>query len=161
MGHSSYMVLRWSKSPNFGKNRSQPQPRSRSLTKPTLKRNPELDFERIRILYSNVKFGYLGVISSVSLLYFVVVKYATPELGRLWILVAFTANIPRLIVSFLFEMGMRKERITPEKALPWEKYMLFAGSFAYLGFVSVIFFPFGENAPIAAVFCAFTFMIMT
>jgi len=123
-------------------------------------KNQELDFERIRILFDNVKFGYLGVVSSVTLLYFVVANYSSIEFAKIWLLVVSITNIPRIIVSILFAKRMKTRTITRHNIRPWERYMTLSATVAYLGFVSVMFLPYGANATVAASICAFAFMIM-
>lgn len=121
----------------------------------------ELDFERIRILFDNVQFGYLGVVSSVTLLYFVVSRYSSSEFAQLWLLIAVISNMPRIIVSILFARGLKAQTITRDNIRPWESYMFAASSVAYLAFVSVIYFPYGDHTSVAISICAFTFMIMS
>jgi len=120
----------------------------------------ELDFERIRILYSNLAFGYLGVISSGALLYGVVARYASFEMANTWLLVFAAANTPRALVSIRFNRKIKARVLTPENILPWERYIIGWSAVAYLGLASVIFLPYGENAIVATVLCAFAFMIM-
>ncbi|WP_068830704.1 GGDEF domain-containing protein [Pseudomonas sp. BMS12] len=120
----------------------------------------ELDFERIKILFNNVKFGYLGVATSLGLLYFVAQRYAGLEIALAWLLAVCTANIPRIVVSVLFELRMRAGAISPANIRPWERFMTLAGTVAYVGFASVIFLPYGNETPVAIALCAFAFMIM-
>jgi diguanylate cyclase (GGDEF)-like protein len=120
----------------------------------------ELDFERISILFTNIQFGYLGVISSAIILYFVMSHYSSSGLANLWLLITVIANIPRVIISIRFAKGIKAQLINQNNIRSWERYMFGGSAIAYLAFVSVIFFPYDESAAVAVALCAFTFMIV-
>lgn len=120
--------------------------------------NPELDFERISILYANINIGYFGMLAAVSFLYFVVYKYSSPVMANTWVLVIFITYIPRIALSILFAKKLKKKEITPANVKPWERYMTLASILPYACFISVIYLPYGENELISVLFCAVVFM---
>ncbi|MBN7795449.1 GGDEF domain-containing protein [Parahaliea mediterranea] len=125
------------------------------------KKNPELEFERIQILFAYVKAGYIGVASAIAMLYFIAAEYASPQMARYWLLAVAVANIPRGVVSFLFGRRKRAGRITPGNIRYWDVCMSISSVFAYAGFAAAIFLPYGEHAGTATVLCAFAFMTLS
>ena len=121
-------------------------------------KNPELDFERICILYSNINIGYFGMFIAVGFLYFVVYEYSSPRLANLWILVFLLTYLPRICFSILFAMKLKKQEITPENISPWERYMTLSSIVPYISFVCVIYFPYGENELTSILICSLVFM---
>jgi diguanylate cyclase (GGDEF)-like protein len=122
--------------------------------------NQELDFERIRILFGNLNFGYTAWISAIAILYFVAERYSTPELALGWVLLAVAANVPRIILSILFARRTTAGRITKFSVKPWEYYITATNAVAYVGLVAVIFLPYGDHTIIGVMICAFVFMLM-
>ena len=121
----------------------------------------ELDFERIRTLYANfLKFGYGGVAAGGALLYFSAARYSTRALALYWALLVVLVNIPRIILSIQFARKIKAGLITKNNVKPWEHYLTVFSALAYLGFVSVIFLPYGDNVVIGTMICAFVFMIL-
>ncbi|MEZ5462210.1 diguanylate cyclase [Dokdonella sp.] len=120
----------------------------------------ELDQERVRILFANVRFGYLGVLSATVMLYFVAARYASPGWANVWLLAMILGNTPRIIVSIAFAARMKSKAIAHERIRDWERILTLCSAIAYLAFVSVMFLPFGEHGAVAAALCAFVFMIM-
>lgn len=125
------------------------------------RKNPELEFERIQILFASVKAGYVGVASAIAMLYFVAARYTSPEIAGYWLFAVAVANIPRGLVSFLFSRQKRAGRVSHHNIRLWDSYMSVCSVFAYAGFVAVIFLPYGEDAEIATVLCAFAFMTLS
>lgn len=123
--------------------------------------NPELNFERIQILYASVNAGYVGVSSAIAMLYFIAAHYASPRAAALWLLAVAIANLPRIIVSIRFSRRLRAGLIRPDNIAPWDRYMSISSVAAYAGFVAVIFLPFGDNTVIGTVLCAFVFMTLS
>ena len=122
--------------------------------------NLELDFERICILYANVKFAICGTAMAVCFLYFVVRKYSSPEMANLWLIFNLVVYIPRITLSVLFARKLNNQEITPLNIKPWEDYMTLSCILPYLCFTAVIFLPYGENELIATSICALLFMTM-
>ena len=118
-----------------------------------------VDFERIRILYANQKFGYLGVITGAAMLYITAASFSSVRFANLWLSALVVANIPRLILSLLFERGLRSGSISPDTVKPWEMRMTVAAAAAYLGTVSSMFLPYGEHALTASLICALVFVL--
>ena len=120
----------------------------------------ELDFERICILYANVKFAIFGTAAAICFLYFVIYKYSSPGLANLWVAFNLFAYIPRIILSILFMRKLKNQEITLVNVKSWEDYMTLSCIFPYLCFVAVIFLPYGENEFLATAICALMFMTM-
>lgn len=119
-----------------------------------------LDFERIRILFDNMRFGYLGVLSSCTMIFFIAARYASLKVAGLWLLVALLSNLPRIFVSVQFARKLKAGVITQANIAPWEGYMTAGNTVAYLGFVSSIFLPYDANTEVGVALCAFAYMIM-
>ncbi|GAB3285816.1 GGDEF domain-containing protein [Parahaliea aestuarii] len=122
--------------------------------------SPELDMERVQILYANVRAGYIGVFAAIMLLYFIADTYASPGAAQYWLLGVMIANLPRLWLSLRYGQSKRAGRITEADALKWDRYMALASVAAYSGFVAVIYLPYGDNALIGTVLCALVFMVL-
>jgi len=120
--------------------------------------NTELDFERISILYANINIGYFGVAVAVAFLYYVVYQYSSPVIANIWGLIVFIAYLPRIALSILFAIKLKKHEIVPENIRPWERYMTLSTIVPYICFISVIYLPYGENQLISILFCALIFM---
>ncbi|WP_116366432.1 GGDEF domain-containing protein [Parahaliea mediterranea] len=125
-----------------------------------LPHSPELDMERVQILYANVRTGYIGVSAAIALLFFIANTYASPLAARYWLLGVVIANLPRLWLSLRYGQNKRAGRITEADALKWDRYMALASVIAYAGFVAVIYLPYGNNAVIGTLLCAFVFMLL-
>ena len=121
-------------------------------------KNPDVDFERICVLYANINIGYFGILIAVCFLYFVVYEYSSPWLANIWAPLVLVAYLPRITFSVLFSRKLKKNEITPGNIGPWEKYMTRTSIVPYMCFVSVIFFPYEDNELISILICALVFM---
>ena len=122
--------------------------------------NPELDYERIRLLFDYVRFGYIGMATAVCFLYLVVARYSSVEAARLWVAAMVVSYLPRIVVSLRFARRMRRRQISPANVGPWENYLSLSSIAPYLCFVAVIFLPYGDDAVVGTLLCAFAFMTM-
>ncbi len=123
--------------------------------------NPELDFERIQLLFTSVKGGFVGVAAAILMLYFTVRAYSTSEsFAYWWLLAVALANLPRVTLTMLFTREMSAGRITPQNIVPWDYYLLLTSTLAYCGFASAMFLISGENVVIGQLLCAFVYMLL-
>ena len=122
--------------------------------------NLELDFERICILYSNVKLGYFGVILSVSFLGFIVSIFISPEIAVIWVITVFVSYIPRAILSARFKRKLDNHEITPMNIRIWENYFFLNTLIPFACFTAVVFLPYKENTFLGILFCAVTIISM-
>lgn len=129
-------------------------------SEPAYGKNPALDFERVQILYANVRAGYVGVAAAIVMLYLIGARYASPEAAATWLLIVAICNVPRVSLSILFGLWLKRGRITVDSILPWDRYMFVCSVLAYAAFASSMFLPFGTNAEIGTVLCAFVFMVL-
>lgn len=118
------------------------------------------DFERIRVLFTNMKSGYLGVLTGTVLLYTTVATYSSSRAANLWLLAMLLVNIPRIVISIQFERGVNAGRITPATVAPWEKRLTLSFLPTYLCTVAAIFLPYGEHEIVATLLCALVFTLM-
>ncbi len=82
--------------------------------------NPELDFERISVLYENTNVGYSGIAVGI-------------------------AYIPRIIISVTFSRKMKAREITFENVKPWENYFSTAALFLSCVFPAPYSFPLSKT----------------
>jgi hypothetical protein len=97
--------------------------------------NPELDFERISVLYENTNVGYSGIAVGI-------------------------AYIPRIIISVTFSRKMNAGEITFENVKPWENYFFYSSIIPFLCFSSAVFIPFEQNEFIALLYYAVIVMTL-
>ncbi|MEM0955176.1 MAG: GGDEF domain-containing protein [Pseudomonadota bacterium] len=120
----------------------------------------QLDFERIKILYGNMKLGYLGVASAALMLFVTITHFSSLVTASLWLVAVLACNTPRLLISLKFERRLRAGKITPTTIQPWESRITVWSVLAYLATISAIFLPFGDHAADAVLVCALVFMNM-
>ena len=82
--------------------------------------NPELDFERISVLYENTNVGYSGIAVGI-------------------------AYIPRIIISVTFSRKMKAREITFENVKPWENYFFYSSIIPFLCFPAPYLFPLSKT----------------
>ena len=126
---------------------------------PNIENSQALDFERIRVLFDNMRVGYLGVAAGFLLLYLTLQHFASSSVANLWLSASLVVNIPRIIVSYRFAEGLRAGRIDATNVRPWEWRLTWACILSYLCTLSVLFMPYGEDATIAVLLCAFVCMV--
>ena len=124
------------------------------------KTNPELDFERICILYANAKLGYFGIFLSLFFLGFIVSRLVSPKIALAWMVAVLLAYIPRLLLSIRFKRKLEKKEITPENIGPWEHYFFLNTFLPFTCFTTVVFLPYKENTFVGILFCAVTILSM-
>lgn len=120
----------------------------------------ELDYERICILFANIKYSHYGTAIAVIYLYIMASKYSSPDIANIWVSLMIITHFPRLILSALFTHKLKNHVLTPENIKPWENYVILSTILPYICFVSVIFLPYGENEFISTTLCAIIFMTM-
>ncbi|MEX0965492.1 MAG: GGDEF domain-containing protein [Pseudohongiellaceae bacterium] len=121
--------------------------------------NPELDFARISVLYSNTNTGYFGIAAGVIFFAYIVDQLATMEIAFIWCSAVAIAYIPRAILSLQFSRKTKNREITPANIKPWENYFFLASIAPYICFSSAVFIPYGGNEFIALLF--FAVIVMT
>ncbi len=120
----------------------------------------QLDFERIRILYTNMKWGFLGVASASLMLYVTIVHFSSSATANLWLAAVVAGNLPRALITWQFERGLGTGDITPATIRPWEHRITFWSIPAYFAIVASIFLPYGNHSADAVLVCALVFMNM-
>ncbi len=120
----------------------------------------ELDFERICLLYSNVKYAHFGTFLAGLFLFFFISRYSSPNIAKIWISTLVIIYIPRIIISIQFSKKLAKQEITPANIKPWEKYLTITSMAPHLCMVSSIFLPYGNNEYISTAVCGLIFMTL-
>lgn len=122
--------------------------------------NPDVDFERINILYDNSRFGYIGIAAAVIFFSFVIWNVAGSNYALIWMSAVFITYIPRLTLSFQFSKKLTAREITPQNVKPWEKYFYQASIIPFLCFSSAVFIPYGDGSLNVILFYAVMVMIL-
>ena len=118
-----------------------------------------LDFERISLLYANTNIGYLGAAVASLAVAFAIRELSSPNIALFWLLIVFTAYIPRTILSIQFAGKIARREIREENIKPWEHYFFLNSILPFACFSAAVFIPYGENSAIAILFL--TTMVMT
>lgn len=108
--------------------------------------NPDVDFERISILFSYTKYGYAGIFLGASFCGFIVWNLASPSIALVWMGVLFAAYIPRMILSVRFFQKFAKREITKHNIGKWERYFFYNSIVPFICFSAAVFLPYGDNA---------------
>jgi diguanylate cyclase (GGDEF)-like protein len=108
-------------------------------------KNPELDFERICVLYENTKVGYFGIAAGVLFFAYIIQQLSTVSAAIPWMASVGVAYIPRIFLSIVFEKKIKSREITFINVKPWENYFFISSIVPFLCFSSAVFIPYGEN----------------
>jgi diguanylate cyclase (GGDEF)-like protein len=122
--------------------------------------NPELDFERINILYENTNVGYFGIAAGVLFFGYMIDQLASIQVAYPWMIAVGIAYIPRIIISVTFSRKMKAREITFENVKPWENYFFYSSIIPFLCFSSAVFIPFEQNEFIALLYYAVIVMTL-
>ena len=122
-------------------------------------RDQQVDLERIRYLFANVKFGFLGVITGFATLYIIAAYSISMTYANAWLLGALLVNLPRVFVTSGYERSQKDGTLTPESALAWERRITWAFVPAYLWGISALFLPYGDYTQIAVLLCAMVYLL--
>jgi len=122
--------------------------------------NPELDFERISVLYENTDVGYFGIATGVLFFGYIIDQLANVQAAIPWIIVVYIAYIPRIILSLRFARKIKNKEITPQNVKPWENHFFYASIVPFLCFSSAVFIPYGQNEFTALLYYAVIVMTL-
>lgn len=122
-------------------------------------KNPELDFERISVLYENTNVGYFGILAGVLFFGYIIDQLASIPVAYPWMIAVTIAYFPRLAFSIMFAQKMKVRTITTENVKPWESYFFYSSILPFLCFSSAVFIPYGQNEFIALL--CYTVIVMT
>jgi diguanylate cyclase (GGDEF)-like protein len=122
--------------------------------------NPELDFERISVLYENTDVGYFGIAAGVLFFGYMIDQLASIQVAYPWMIAVGIAYIPRIIISVTFSRKMKAREITFENVKPWENYFFYSSIIPFLCFSSAVFIPFEQNEFIALLYYAVIVMTL-
>lgn len=122
--------------------------------------NPELDFERISVLYENTNVGYSGIAAGVLFFGYMIDQLASIQVAYSWMIAVGIAYIPRIIISVTFSRKMKAREITFENVKPWENYFFYSSIIPFLCFSSAVFIPFEQNEFIALLYYAVIVMTL-
>lgn len=122
--------------------------------------NPQLDFERISILYENSHIGYFGIVAGVLFLGYIIDELASIQVAYPWMITVGIAYIPRVAFSIIFARRMKTREITTENVAPWEDYFFYSSILPFLCFSSAVFIPYGQNEFIALLYYAVIVMTL-
>lgn len=109
------------------------------------RKNSELDFARISVLYENTNVGYFGIGVGVLFFAYFINEFATIDIAYYWALAVGIAYIPRIFLSYQFAKKIKCEEISAENIKPWEHYFVLNSIIPFLIFSSAVFIPYGEN----------------
>ena len=107
--------------------------------------NPELDFERISVLYENTNVGYSGIAAGVLFFGYMIDQLASIQVAYSWMIAVGIAYIPRIIISVTFSRKMKAREITFENVKPWENYFSTAALFLSCVFPAPYSFPLSKT----------------
>tara|TARA_B110000858_G_scaffold198514_1_gene266031 strand:- start:47029 stop:47289 length:261 start_codon:yes stop_codon:yes gene_type:complete len=80
--------------------------------------NPQLDFERISVLYENTNVGYFGIAAGVLFFGYIIDQLASIQVAYPWMIIVSIAYIPRVTLSIMFARKMKAGEITYENVNP-------------------------------------------
>ena len=120
----------------------------------------ELDFERLCILFENLKFAHLSTFLFVCFFYFLISMNSSREIAVLWTGIFIIIYIPRFLLSVIFSRKLRNGEITKLNINPWEYYVLLTVIGPYICIISVIFLPYGDNELISFTLAAMILMTL-
>lgn len=80
----------------------------------------KLDFERIRLLYSNARFAVLGIFICTFFFSLFLWERLPKSVWFAWLTAIAAVNLPRILLIGSFFNRMEKGQIVPEKILAWE-----------------------------------------
>lgn len=123
-------------------------------------KNPELDFERISVLYANTNVGYFGIAAGVLFFSYIIDQLASIQVAYPWMFAVFIAYIPRIIISTRFAQKLSNNEITPSNVKPWENYFFYSSIVPFLCFSSAVFIPYEQNEFIALLYYAVIVMTL-
>jgi diguanylate cyclase (GGDEF)-like protein len=122
--------------------------------------NPELDFERISVLYENTNVSYFSIAAGVLFLGYMIDQLASIQAAYPWMIAVGIAYIPRIIISVTFSRKMKAREITFENVKPWENYFIYSSVLPFLCFSCAVFIPFEQNEFIALLYYAVIVMTL-
>jgi diguanylate cyclase (GGDEF)-like protein len=122
--------------------------------------NPQLDFERISVLYGNTNVGYFGIAAGVLFIGYIIDQLASIQVAYTWMITVGVAYIPRVALSILFARKMKTREITFENVKPWENYFFYSSILPFICFSSAVFIPYGQNEFIALLYYAVIVMTL-
>lgn len=113
--------------------------------------NPQVDFERIRILFSGIMGMMVGIVILLLFIFIFIYAHFPSNLAWIWALATITSIVPRLLVVLRFKRGLATQKISPENILPWEGFWAYTSIPFMLAFASLLFLPFSNSEELLTV----------
>lgn len=122
--------------------------------------NPEVDYERIVYLYSNAKYGYIGIAAALLSFGFVIWTEAAPSYALFWAAAISVAYVPRVILSKQFHNKITEQVVTDANIIVWERYFFLASIAPFLLLSLALLVPYGEATRDAILYYAVIVMLL-
>ncbi len=120
-----------------------------------------LDFERIKLLYRNGFYGFLGVLVNSCFLVLFFWNNVNQQILILWMVLVILISIARFLLGIIFNSKFKNQQDLPDNIQIWE-WRAYAGLFtSRLLWTATIFFPFQENLFGSLIFIALAHVGMT
>ncbi|NOY67836.1 MAG: GGDEF domain-containing protein, partial [Gammaproteobacteria bacterium] len=101
----------------------------------------QLDFERMRILYSSMNRIFIGGALLVLFLSFIIKEHLDPDLVLFWVILTLSLYVPRYIATLLFNKKVKNKLITPDNVQVWESYWILTTVPVLASFSSLLYYP--------------------
>jgi diguanylate cyclase (GGDEF)-like protein len=101
----------------------------------------QLNYERIRLLYSAMSRILIGGVSLALFMGIILIEHLQLQHVIIWTSITLLLYVPRVIVSRLFNKKIQDKTITPSNVLLWENLWLITTTMALAAFSSLLFFP--------------------
>ena len=113
----------------------------------------QLDYDRIRILYSAMNGIIVGGIFLLITLGLIINEYLEVNQVIFWISTTALLYVPRILLTRLFTKGISNKTIIASNVLVWERYWILTTLPVLASYTSLLFYPFAnEQLYIIAIF---------
>lgn len=118
----------------------------------------QVDFERIRVLYSAMKRILVGGVLLILALGLIINETLESSLVLLWVGVTILSYLPRVIFTSIFNKKIINKQITASNVLIWEQYWIITTVPVLAAFTALLFFPVADEV---LVFIAVVLLILS
>ncbi len=101
----------------------------------------QLNYERIRLLYSAMDRILIGGVSLALFMGIILVEHLEMKLVITWTGITLLLYVPRVLVTRMFNKKVNDKEINPSNILLWENLWLITTTMALAAFSSLLFFP--------------------
>jgi len=101
----------------------------------------QLDFERMRILYSSMNRIFIGGALLIFFIGFLIRDHMETRLVIFWVALTLLLYMPRLFVTRQFNKKINDKNILPSNVLKWETYWILTTVPALASFSSLLYYP--------------------